>query len=65
MIGVPVIIAISIFNGIEADASPLIHTVGSAVVGFGASFVMLYLSLKYFNIRSKYDSTMQRSLSTN
>ena len=54
-IGVPVIIAISLFNGIFATASAVDHALGSAIVGFCVSFLMLYVSLSAFGIRSKYD----------
>jgi undecaprenyl pyrophosphate phosphatase UppP len=55
LIGAPTIAGISIFNGIDAGASALVHTLGSAVIGFAISFIMLYASLKWFRVKSKYD----------
>lgn len=55
IIGVPVIVVISLFNGIEANASALIHALGSAVFGYSTSLVMLYITLRWFRIKSKFD----------
>lgn len=62
-IGIPVIIAISVFNGIFASSSALVHTLGSAVVGFCVSFLMLYISLSTFKIKSRYDDKQPNVLS--
>jgi len=56
VIGIPVIIGISLFNGLATDASALVHTLGSAVIGFTISFLMLYASLRWLKVRSKYDA---------
>ncbi len=55
-IGLPVIVILTIFNAATAsNPSPLVHSLGTALLGFGTSFFMLYVSLQTFKIRSKYD----------
>lgn len=56
IIGVPVILVISIFNGVFANASALDHVVGSAVFGYSTSLIMLYATLNLFRIRSRFDA---------
>lgn len=56
VIGVPVILVISIFNGVFASASALDHVIGSAVFGYSTSLIMLYITLNLFRIRSRFDS---------
>lgn len=61
VIGVPVIVVISIFNGVTAsNQSPLLHLLGSAVFGYATSLVMLYLTLVAFRVRSSYDEAPGR-----
>jgi hypothetical protein len=56
IIGVPVILVISAFNGVTAsDPSLVVHTLGSAVFGFATSLTMLYITLVAFRIKSRYD----------
>ena len=59
IIGVPVIIVISVFNGIFANSSAEIHALGSAVFGYSTSLVMLYITLNLFRIKSRFDQQQQ------
>jgi hypothetical protein len=52
-VGVPVIIAISIFNAIFATSSPLFHGLGSAIVGYLVSLIFVYLSLKLLRLERR------------
>jgi hypothetical protein len=52
-VGVPVIIAISIFNAIFASSSPLFHGLGSAIVGYLVSLIFVYLSLKLLRLERR------------
>ena len=61
-IGLPVIVVLTIFNGITAsNPSPIVHSLGTAVLGFGMSFLMLYISLSTFKIKSRYDDGQQKA----
>jgi hypothetical protein len=55
-VGVPVIAVMSAFNGLTAaDPSIALHVAGSAALGYLTSLVFLYLSLRAFRVKSKYD----------
>lgn len=56
LVGIPVILVMSLFNGATAhNPSILLHVGGSAVLGYATSLVFLYLSLRVFRVRSRYD----------
>jgi hypothetical protein len=60
IIGVPVISALSIFNAIYAKnlSGPEI-LLGSAGLGYMTSLVMLYITLRWFRIKSRFDRQQQ------
>lgn len=64
IIGIPVIVVISIFNGIEANASAMVHVLGSAIFGYTTSLVMLFITLKWFKVKSKFDQEARIAIQT-
>jgi hypothetical protein len=62
IIGVPVISVLSIFNAVYAKnlSGPEI-LLGSAGLGYLTSLIMLYITLRWFRIKSRFDRPQQQS----
>jgi hypothetical protein len=61
IIGVPVITVLSLFNALYAKnlSGPEI-LLGSAGLGYMTSLVMLYITLRWFRIKSKFDTQREQ-----
>lgn len=63
IIGVPVITVLSLFNALYAKnlSGPEI-LLGSAGLGYITSLVMLYITLRWFRIKSRFDGQQQQTV---